>query len=270
MSSFSGGGFVGMINDPPVPKRDFITLPPTGPITIPITNLLANDFDREGNTPLLSLARTNTTRGGHVALLNGVITHTPSANPHVRGDSFDYIVTDAFGAASVGTVVLVSPAAAPRLTSFQTDGTNIVVRFQGLPGATYMLQVRSAFRATDSWLDYPDASQPLVQSADAAGSVQFTIPVGLANAFFRAADIDSLRDELALTRTGDRLSVTLRGVPNTIYKLQFRASLQPEEPWLDYPSSTRPFLVRAAGDGLYQISAPIARQNGFFRTIPRD
>jgi hypothetical protein len=64
--------------------------------------------------------------------------------------------------------------------------------------------------------------------------------------------------------------MTLRGVPNTLYKLQFRPAFQGTARWQDYPSAGRPFMVRADSEGFYHIASPITSSQGFFRTVARE
>ena len=264
------GGYISLLNDAPLPKRDFLQLPPNAPLLIPVSTLLTNDLDLEGDSFALSLSSTNTPGGGTLTLVNGVITYTAPANPAPKGDSFSYVLTDGSGASAFGKVVLLSSNSLPRLIGIQGSRTSLVVRFHGLPDTSYLLQSRPNLGTGNSWLDFPNALQPLVEAADANGDFQFEIPIRSANAFFRAADLESLRAELALKRTGSRISMTLRGIPNTVYKLQFRPAFQGGERWEDYPSTARPFIVRADDDGFYHIASPIISSHGFFRTIARE
>jgi hypothetical protein len=263
-------GHVSLVNAPPSAGRDIFVLPPVGPAVISVSNLLGNDFDMDGNAPAFALPETNTTEGGSITLLNGTITYTPPSNLPPRGDSFSYIVTNHYGLASIARVVLASPAAAPRLVDLRRTETNLNVRFQTLPDQTYIIQFRSRLIPGSSWLDYPSSVKPLTLRSDAAGIFQFTIPVGRSNdAFFRAADVQSLREQLATRRDGNQILMSLRGTPNAIYKLQFRNTFNPPDSWGDYPSSSQPFTVVASSDGFYELAAPILPQTGFYRTVPR-
>ena len=270
LSPITGAGHVYLLNSPPSPGRDSFELPLTGPLTISVPDLLANDFDLEGNNPSLSLLQTNTTHGGTINLSNGIITYTPPANPNPRGDSFAYLVADGLGAATVGTAVLFSRAAAPRLVELEASGNGLRVRFQALPDAAYMLQVRSNFLAQSWWFDFPDINQPTIQRADTNGTFEFIIPPGTGNAFFRAVDVEGLQAELIMGRTGSRFSAVRRGLPNTLYKLQFRDRFSPENAWRDHPGARQPFTVRTATDGLYSLNTPLGGPYGFFRMIPLD
>jgi hypothetical protein len=266
--SIAGAGHIDLLREAPSTGKDFLTLPVAGSFTSTVSNLLANDLDLEGDAIGFSLLRTNTTHGGNVLILNGVLSYSPPAIPDSRGDSFLYVVTNGFGLGSIGKVVLVSPGAAPQLTGVERSKTNMTLRFHGLTNAAYVLQFRRSFAANTYWIDYSDPAQPPMQSADANGAFQFVIPLALGNNFFRAADVESLRAEMETIRIGSQLSITRRGVPNMLYKLQFRENLNSPDFWHDYPDAREPYTMRAATDGFYEVSVPRTAQNGFFRTIP--
>ena len=270
ISPFSSAGHAPLLNDPPSPQKDFLQVPSTGSIAIPIAELLANDSDLEGNRPKLALFQTNTLRGGVVALTNEIISYTPPAVPHPHGDSFSYVLSDSLGASSFSKVVLFSPAAAPRLAGVRQSETNLQITFQPYPNASYLLQARSAFGLNQYWSDYPSADQPLIQQAVSGEFIEFVVPIEASHRFFRAVDIETLQSELTAEKVEDRLTFTRRGIPRGVYKLQFRTDLQPNQPWSDYPSAARPFITRSAPDGIYQISVPILNSNGFFRTVPNE
>jgi hypothetical protein len=266
--SLAGSGHIYSLRDAPVAGRDFLTFPPAGVFSTAVSNLLANDFDFESDPRTFSILRTNTTHGGMVSISNGILTYTPPPTPDPRGDSFFYVVSDGFGVGTIGKVILISPDAAPQLLGLQRTETNIVAQFQGLPETAYFLQFRPGFEPNTAWTDYP-ASAAIVQRSDTNGVFQFSIPVALGHGFFRAVDLESLRRELIAERDGGQFAITGRGIPNELYKLQFRANLNSPDAWRDFPDNTAPFTVRAGSDGLFRISMPITSQNGFFRTVPR-
>src|SRR5205823_5545082 len=103
----ANGGYSSALNDPPLPARDLMAMPASGSLIIPVSDLLANDFDLERTALTLSLAETRSSRGGTIALSNSRITYTPSPLASSEGDSFNYVVSDG-SAQSLGTVVLFS------------------------------------------------------------------------------------------------------------------------------------------------------------------
>ena len=269
ITPFGGGGHVALLNESPTAGKDLLELTAAGTFAIAIADLLGNDFDLEGNSAALSLLQTNTTRGGFLVLSNGVLFYTPPASADPRGDSFEYAVSDSFGAASVGKVILAAPGAAPRLGEVRLAGANIELSFRALANETYMLQSRATLGGRVYWLDYPAALGPMIEPADAGGIVRFVVPIEEGNRFFRAVDVESLANELGIKRGGGQLTISLRGLPDTGYKLQMRSALEPGLGWQDYPSATRPFTIRSASDGIYQFAVPMLDMYGFFRTIPR-
>jgi hypothetical protein len=177
LGSDISGGYINLLNDPPSPRKDFLQLPATTPLSIPVSSLLANDLDLEGNPAIFSLATSRTRAGGTVTLVNGILTYAAPANPPGRGDSFSYVLTDSFGSSELGTVILLSSNSIPRLIGLERSRNSLVVRFRGLPETSYMLQSRPDLQAVSGWLDFPDALQPLMQKADTNGNLQFEIPI---------------------------------------------------------------------------------------------
>ncbi len=266
--SIQGSGHIFLLNDPPAPTKDYLEIPSTGTLSIPVSLLLTNDSDFEGNTYSLSLLQTNTVHGGSVILTNGAITYIPPPVPDIRGDSFTYTITDPFGGASQGSVVLYSTNSAPHLVEIQKSSTNFTIRFKALPGALYLLQTRTSLQSGLPWLDFPDANQPLVEHADTNGLFAFVVPLATGHRFFRALDLQSLTEAMVATRTGARLTLTFRGSPGTAYKLQSLDRFGSSEAWQDYPSAAYPLILRTAGDGLHTLAIPILNSQAYFKTVP--
>jgi hypothetical protein len=258
----------GVLNEAPVAEKDFLLLPASGDLNISTQSLTSNDRDPEGNPFTLSLPTTSTARGGHVELTNGIIRYTPSTTLGVTADFFTYNLTDTFGNQSIGKVNLVALAATPQLISVQKKSSGLIVRFQGSPNSSYLLQARPTLTASTIWRDYPDELQPFQQNSDATGICEFIIPIDSNRQFFRAADISSLKSLLTTTvQNGGKISITMRGSPGRIYKIQYRPTLNLTAIWADYPNPAGPLSIRAATDGFYTFTAPVSGQIGFYRTL---
>ncbi len=138
-------------------------------LSVSATNLLAND-----TSPipvLLALfSVSNPTSAGGSALTDGKsVTYNPPAG-FVGTDSFTYLMSDG-RCTAVGTVkVTVISSGTPGLNSVSLTITpgGRVLRFQGVPTQTYVVQWAAALDGT--WNDFPDGT--LV--ADATGLITYT------------------------------------------------------------------------------------------------
>ncbi|MCX6865207.1 MAG: Ig-like domain-containing protein, partial [Verrucomicrobia bacterium] len=178
-----------VINTPPTFAGYAFAAPYQKPTTVSLNKLQANASDADGDAITWSIPTSSSTNGGTVALQPDSILYTP-ATAFSGADSFSVTLTDARGAATIGTVTvtvgLASTVAdgnpvgnAPRLTVL--PGGNVVLTFQGIPFQPYQIQ-RTTNLATVAWsiLDTVTASS--------VGTVTFTDtspPTG--SAFYRLA-----------------------------------------------------------------------------------
>ena len=151
------------------------------PVTLSLAKLLANDSVLPGHSPTLVYIETTGTGGGGIVRSGGSVTYTPPASG--SADTFSYIVTDGDGNYAAGTVgvVITEPGAGTfNILGIVPDGTDMVVRFAGVPGVTYQIQ-HSSNPAGPVW--HNDAA-PV---ADAAGRFEFRdISPGAGTRFYRA------------------------------------------------------------------------------------
>jgi cysteine-rich repeat protein len=95
------------VNDPPVAVDDTVTITEDTPSTIAV---VGNDTDIENNS--LSVTNVANAAGGSVALNNGVITFTPTANLNGANVAvFDYTVSDGQGGTDIGHATISITAA---------------------------------------------------------------------------------------------------------------------------------------------------------------
>ena len=101
------------VNDAPVAVGDTVTLAPNAAVNIPITTLLANDTDVEGDK--LTIVSVQAPVNGSVSIVGGNVVFTPTSN-YEGPASFTYTARDPAGATSTATVnVNVGAATAPSL-----------------------------------------------------------------------------------------------------------------------------------------------------------
>lgn len=255
------------LEEAPATAKDLVLLPTESSRAIRVQDLLANDRGASGGATV-TLVSSTTPLGGQVTLAAGNITYTPPPSfPAGSVDTFSYKVTDSFGDASIGLVVLALESSAPAATGVTQIGGGINLRFRGLPNTAYQLQFRTRLGAENAWRDYPDSIQPLIQQSDPTGLAQFTAATNLPEGYFRAVALETLSLGAGISRAGDRVTLNYRGTPFQNYQWQFRASFDGGSTWSDFPEPNRPFIQRANRDGEFTFSAPIVGISGFFRPV---
>jgi hypothetical protein len=95
-----------MINSPPLAMGDVIQRNPFSGTKVVMNDLLANDYDPDGDPLVLQNIQTTTAEGGTINLAEGWVFYTPPAG-FVNADSFTYTLQDSHGASSTATVEIV-------------------------------------------------------------------------------------------------------------------------------------------------------------------
>ncbi|MBC7908000.1 MAG: cadherin-like domain-containing protein, partial [Rhodospirillaceae bacterium] len=154
------------VNDLPVVTGETLNTDEDVPVTIAVADLLANDTDVEGDT--LSVSSVGNAVGGSVALVDGIVTFSPTANFNGTA-SFDYVVSDNHGGyrTATATVHVASVNDAPMAGS-----ATLTVSEDG-PSAPFSLPVSDVDGGavlTTTVLSQPEAGI-LVDNGD--GSVTF-------------------------------------------------------------------------------------------------
>jgi hypothetical protein len=134
----ANGGYIGGFNEAPVLLPDEITVPGGQSGIIPISQLLANDYDLEGQDFSLLGVSSFSANGLPVVIQNGNIVYNP-ARQITGPDSFTYTVSDEFGNISEGTVFLKGPGAGPFLRVTALNGA-VRLSFFASQGRAYELQ----------------------------------------------------------------------------------------------------------------------------------
>ncbi|AFY45959.1 VCBS repeat-containing protein [Nostoc sp. PCC 7524] len=91
------------VNDHPIASDDNRITNFNTPLFIPVSDLLLNDSDIDGDS--LSIINTLNATNGTAVLNNGVIEFTPTTD-FIGNASFDYTVSDGFGGTDIGTVTV--------------------------------------------------------------------------------------------------------------------------------------------------------------------
>ncbi|MFT7514970.1 MAG: autotransporter-associated beta strand protein [Candidatus Omnitrophota bacterium] len=124
---------------------DTITRPIGAGVTVPASQLLANDLIGDGVGPLaITGVITNSIEGGSASFSGGSVTYTPPTNTFDGVDSFTYTVTDGTDSA-IGLITVVvgegtPPSEPPVLVlggTMQLPNGDYRVAFSGIPGQSY-------------------------------------------------------------------------------------------------------------------------------------
>lgn len=178
-------GFIGQMNNPPIPANDLRSHPREAGIELSIASLLSNDQDVDLDPITLFAVSPTSAAGGTVTLTPTAVNYAPPIG-FFGVDSFQYSVRDIHGDFSSATVTLVTapPVAEQDLNTIllvpQGDGS-VLLRFRQQAGSNEYIIER-----TES-LTEPDWQTAYVARAGSDGIVEFLInPREGGQAFFRA------------------------------------------------------------------------------------
>ncbi len=131
-----------LINTPPIAGAVLLYRPPTSGTKAPVSDLLTNDWDPDGNPITFDSVSPTSAEGGTVSLLDGWVYYAPPAD-FAGPDSFSYAIQDSFGATAVGTVTvepLLSYGPAQSATFGELSNGTYCVTFSGIPWNIYTIQ----------------------------------------------------------------------------------------------------------------------------------
>jgi hypothetical protein len=133
------------VNDPPVAVNDDVEASDRG-VTIPLSLLLANDSDVDGDTLTVASVSNRSTNGGTVVLAGTNVTYIP-ATGFSGADAFTYTIRDPSGSSASATV-RVQVLARPFITSVSPAAEGVRLRFSGPAGRSVLIE---ATADTISW-----------------------------------------------------------------------------------------------------------------------
>lgn len=145
-------GFLGQLNDPPVPGTDTLSRPAGLGVKTRVPSLLANDIDPEGG-PLTLVFVGPADAGGLVALDAAWVMYNPPAGQPAH-DTLRCTVADAEGDLAIGlvSVAVAAPGNAPSrnlLAIVPLPTGEVRLDFIGLPGRWYRVEWTSDLGARD-------------------------------------------------------------------------------------------------------------------------
>jgi autotransporter-associated beta strand protein len=145
--SVSGQINLNVSNNVPLAGANSFSRPSGSSYKIKKSDLLANDTDGDLDTLTISAFDATTTNG---ATLTSDATYIFVPTNNVA-DAFNYTVSDAFGGSSTATVTLNVVTSTGQTTgSINTGGGNPNLKFYGIPGSSYTIQVSTNL---STWTD---------------------------------------------------------------------------------------------------------------------
>jgi subtilisin-like proprotein convertase family protein len=172
-----------LINTPPIAAAETLYRPPTSGTKTPVSALLANDSDPDGNPITFDGISSTTPEGGTASLVDGWVLYSPPLG-FAGPDSFGYTIQDSFGATATGTVTvqpLASYGPAQSAAFVALSGGTYSITFNGIPWNTYAIQY-SQNPTSGPWQDLGTSM------ANSWGTIQFsdTPPPGAPPRYYRA------------------------------------------------------------------------------------
>ena len=157
--------------EPPFAANDTWNTATNTTTTIPVSSLLANDFDPDGDPLSVISVSPISLAGGNVTLAGSNVLYTPQSN-FEGSDIFTYTETDNRGGSATASVIVTVVATPPGglVVSVQVpNGSGSVdLTLEGIPARTYTIQVSTNMTLPQAWQDVTNLT------ADAQGQLRFT------------------------------------------------------------------------------------------------
>jgi hypothetical protein len=172
-----------VINTPPVALADIIPRVPPYGTRVPVSVLLTNDSDADGDAVVFDTVNATSTAGGRLSLAGDWIFYTPPAG-FTNDDSFTYTVRDGLGGFATGTVAvtnLVDRGTSARLTLIKLGNGTFRIVSAGVPWGIYTIEFTENLN-NQNWVGLATGT------ADLWGRfvVDDTPPQGTRSRFYRA------------------------------------------------------------------------------------
>jgi hypothetical protein len=171
--TLQGGFWNGAIGKPPpIANAAMFTRGANSSLTIPISSLLTNAVDPDGDPLSLAAVSATSTNGAAVMIVSNSVLYSP-VNPDPNlADQFNYTVSDPFGDQARGPVlVLVSGSSTnppPTITGILSLGDGSAqLELLGSPNQCYYVQAASNLSPPVAWVTIA------TNRADASGFLQY-------------------------------------------------------------------------------------------------
>jgi len=130
-----------LLDHPPV-ANDVVLMATKGvTVSIPISELLTNATDADGNVITLEIANNVSEEGGRITTNENTLTYSPPSNLDGNEDSFGVLYSDGHGGEAVGFVMLqFLPPNELQINAPNLAGAGIQLTFSGTPDQVYQIQ----------------------------------------------------------------------------------------------------------------------------------
>jgi hypothetical protein len=130
-----------LLDHPPVANDVVIVATKGATVTIPISELLTNVTDADGNVITLESVDAVSDQGGRITLNGGALIYRPPGNLAGNEDAFGIVYSDGHGGEAVGFVMLqFLPPNELQINAPNLAGAGIQLTFSGTPGQVYQIQ----------------------------------------------------------------------------------------------------------------------------------
>jgi hypothetical protein len=171
-------GFAAQLPNAPVPGADTLSRSRGLSAKVKLSALLANDSDPDGGTLTIDSLDSLSAHGAGVFFEDPWVLYEPP-DGYDGTDTFTYVIRNPDGETAVGTVTSPVVAAGSEPT-FNTvalvpQGGDLLVRFVGVPGLSYVIQWKSALDDPE-WTDLSTtaaAANGLFEAIDNSGQTRF-------------------------------------------------------------------------------------------------
>jgi hypothetical protein len=153
--SIAGGELYLVVNHAPVANSFTLAASVGTPVKVAVVPKFATDPDGDTLTLTIASAPTNTAGSAVVDATGSNITYTVSSATSGPGDSFTYTATDAYGAATTGTVTVTinqTGQSYNMLTAPVLNNGKVTMSFLGIPGYKYALDWTHSLTPPVTWL----------------------------------------------------------------------------------------------------------------------
>jgi hypothetical protein len=171
-----------VINTPPVAGPVTLYRGIAGGVQVPISNLLTNASDADGDGITFVGVSATSANGGTVATNEGWVFYTPAPGS-TSTDTFTYLVTDGWCAPVAGTVtvnIAVDTGPSRNLIITNLGNGSVAIGGQGIPGETYIIQYATNTPPTMNWMTLG------MVTADSSGAFVLVENLGSGLRFYRA------------------------------------------------------------------------------------
>jgi hypothetical protein len=130
-----------VLDRPPIAVDDLLIASEAVTFTIPLSQILSNDYDMDGDVISLSAFSGVSANGGRVTITNASLTYRPpiGATNTTAQDHFAYAIQDGRGGEDIG-IITIKPIVKNKLQMSMSGASGVTLTMAGTPGRSYEIQ----------------------------------------------------------------------------------------------------------------------------------